>query len=55
MNRKDIAKEITKALLDNDVLDENNFSYDTDALLDYVQKVILEHIKDYSLLSGTVF
>ena len=41
MNRTDIAKAIAEDLLNNDVLDENNF--------------ILEHLKDYSLLSGIVF
>ena len=55
MNRTDIAKAIAEDLLNNDVLDENNFSYDTDALLDYVQNIVLEYIKEYSLLSGTVF
>jgi len=55
MNRTDIAKAIAEDLLNNDVLDENNFSYDTDALLDYVQNIVLEHIKEYSLLFGTVF
>ena len=55
MNRTDIAKAIAEDLLNNDVLDENNFSYDTDALLDYVQNIVLEHIKEYSLLSGRVF
>lgn len=29
MNRNDIAKAIAEDLLNNDVLDENNFSYDT--------------------------
>jgi len=55
MNRTDIAKAIAEDLLNNDVLDENNFSYDTDALLDYDQNIVLEHIKEYSLLFGTVF
>ena len=55
MNRDDIAKAIAEDLLDNDVLDENNFSHDTAAIIQYVQNVILEHIKDYSLLCGTVF
>ena len=41
MNRTDIAKAIAEDLLNNDVLDENNFSYDTDALLDYVQNIVL--------------
>ena len=54
MNRNDIAKAIAADLLDNDVLDENNFSYDTVAILEYVQNIILEHLKDYSLLSGTI-
>ena len=55
MNRNDIAKAIAADLLDNDVLDENNFSYDTATILEYVQNIILEHLKDYSLLSGTIF
>ncbi len=55
MNRIDIAKAIAEDLLNNDLLDENNFSYDTATILGYVQNIILEHIKDYSLLSGTIF
>ena len=35
MNRTDIAKAIAADLLDNDVLDEHNFSYDTAAILEY--------------------
>ncbi len=55
MNRTDIAKAIAEDLLNNDVLDENNLSYDTAVILEYVQNIILEHLKDYSLLSGIVF
>lgn len=55
MNRTDIAKAIAADLLENDVLDENNFSYDTAAILEYVQNIILDHLKNYSLLSGTMF
>ncbi len=55
MNRTDIAKAIAEDLLNNDVLDKNNFSYDTAVILEYVQNIILEHLKDYSLLSGIVF
>lgn len=55
MSREIIAKDIAAELLDNEALDENNFSHDTDAILKYVQAVILDHLKDYSLLSGTVF
>jgi len=55
MNRIDIAKAIAEDLLNNDVLDENNFSYDTATFLEYVQNIILEHLKDYCLLSGTIF
>jgi len=51
MNRNDIAKAIAEDLLNNDVLDENNFSYDTVTILEYVQNIILEHLKDYSLFS----
>ena len=55
MNRTDIAKAIAEDLLNNDVLDKNNFSYDTAVILEYVQNIILDHLKDYSLLSGIVF
>lgn len=55
MYRTDIAKAIAEDLLNNNVLDENNFSYDTVAIIEYVQNIILDHLKDYSLLSGTVF
>ena len=59
MNRTDIAKAIAADLLDNDILDdaldEHNFSYDTAAILEYVQNIILEHLKDFSLLSSTIF
>lgn len=55
MSRTDIAKAIAEDLLNNDVLDENNFSYDTAVILEYVQNIILEHLKDYSLLSGAIF
>ena len=55
MNRTDIAKAMAADLLDNDVLDKHNFSYDIAAILEYVQNIILEHLKDYSLLSGTIF
>lgn len=54
-NRNDIAKAIAKDLLNNDALDEHNFSYNTAAILEYVQNIILKHLKDYSLLSGTIF
>lgn len=55
VNRIDMAKAIAEDLLNNDVLDENNFSYDTAVILEYVQNIILYHLKDYLLLSGTVF
>ncbi len=55
MSRQDIARSIAEDLLNNDVLDEHNFSYDTDAILEYVQNVVIDHLKDYSLLAGTIF
>lgn len=55
VNRIDMAKAIVEDLLNNDVLDENNFSYDTAVILEYVQNIILYHLKDCLLLSGTVF
>ncbi len=40
MNREDIAREIA--------LDRYNYGYDNNALLAHVQKIILEHLEDYS-------
>lgn len=55
MSREDIAKRIAEELLNDNVLDEQNFNYDTDAILRHVQDTILSHLRNYSLLAGTVF
>ncbi len=55
MKREDIAKRIAEDLLNDNVLDEQNFNYDTDAILQHVQDAVLSHLRDYSLLSGTIF
>ena len=55
MTREDIAHEIALDLLGADALDIHNFGYDDDAVIEYVQKVILERLRDYTLLSGEVF
>lgn len=54
MSRKDIARRIAEDLLNNDVLDEQNFNYDTDAILEYVQGVVLAHLRDFTLVSGVI-
>ena len=54
MKREDIAKHIAEELLNDNVLDENNFNYDTDAILQHVQDTVLSHLRDYSLLAGTI-
>lgn len=53
-DRKDIAYQIATELLDNDVLDLNNFGYDADSLLIFVQEIILSHLKDYLIISGAL-
>lgn len=55
MSRADIALEIALDLLGADALDRYNYGYDDNTLIAHVQKIILEHLKDYSLLSGTIF
>lgn len=55
MSREDIAHKIALDLLGADALDRHNYSYDDNALIAHVQKIILEHLEDYSLLSGTIF
>ncbi len=51
-DRTDLALAIAKDLLDQDTIDLNNFSNDTNTLLDFVQEIILEHLKDYLIVSG---
>ncbi len=53
-NRTDIALSIATELLEQDALDLNNFGYDTDSLLSFVQEIILNHLKDYLVISGTL-
>lgn len=53
-NRTDIAMIIAAELLESDALDLNNFGYDIDSLLSFVQGIILYHLKDYLLVSGTL-
>lgn len=55
MNRNDIALTIAKDLLDHEMLDENNFSYNTEELLQCTSNIILERLKDFMLISGTMF
>ena len=46
--------QIANELLDNEILDENNFSKDTDTLVQCVSGIILAHLKDYVILSGDI-
>ena len=54
MTKKDIAHEISLDLLGADVLDRHNFDYDDDAVIDYVQQIIFDHLRDYVIVSGTI-
>jgi len=51
-DRTDIALAIAEDLLEQDALDLNNFADDTDTILNFVQKTILNHLKDYLIVSG---
>ena len=53
-NRNDIALEIANELLDNEKKKKNNFSHDTDMLLQCVSGIILAHLKDYTIVSGDI-
>lgn len=53
-DRTDIAYQIATELLEQDALDLNNFGYDVDSLLSFVQEIILNHLKDYLIVSGTL-
>lgn len=53
-DRIDMAYQIATELLDNDALDLNNFRYDADSLLSFVQEIILSRLQDYLIISGTL-
>lgn len=53
-DRTDIAMLIAEELLESDALDLNNFRYDVDSLLSFVQGIILYHLKDYLIISGSL-
>ncbi len=53
-NRTDIALSIATELLEQDALELNNFANDTDTLLSFVQEIVLNHLKDYLIISGTL-
>lgn len=54
MTSENIARNIAEDLLNNDVLDEHNFNYDTDTILDYVQNVVIDRLKDFLIIQGNL-
>ena len=53
MTKKDIATKIAETMLDDGMLDENNYNDDTVALLKDVQSIILEQLENYIMIIGT--
>lgn len=53
-DRTDIAYQIATELLEQNALDLNNFGHDAEPLLRFVQEIILSHLKDYLIVSGTL-
>ncbi len=51
-DRTDVAFSIAEDLLEQDALNLDNFADDADALLNFVQEIVLEHLKDYLIVSG---
>lgn len=54
MDRSDIARAIAEELLDDDILDIHNFSGDAEGILGCVQGIILKHLQDYLIISGSL-
>lgn len=54
IKREDIAKRIAEELLNDNVLDEQNFNYDTDAILQHVKDTVLSHLRDFTFVQGNV-
>lgn len=53
--RSSIAMKIAQELLDREMLNESNYCFDAEAILNDTSEVVLEHLRDYMLLSGTIF
>lgn len=54
MSREDIAKRIAEDLLNFDALDMNNFADNTDNALRFVESIVLERLKDFTLVQGNL-
>lgn len=54
LNLSDEAIEEVAENRIGDALDLNNFRYDVDSLLSFVQEIILSHLKDYLIISGSL-
>ena len=54
MKREDIAKRIAEDLLNFDALDMNNFADNADNALRFVESIVLERLKDFTLVQGNV-
>lgn len=53
MNTKnDIAAAIAEELLNDDVLDVNNFNGDMPALLNCVRETVMKNLRDFIIVSG---
>ena len=52
MDKNKLAEKIATDLLDNDMLDLNNFGNDTTRLLECVQSTIYDDLSDFLIISG---
>jgi len=54
MTRAELIDRITKELFENDMLNEADYNFNTDTLLNDVRQAITKSLADYVILSGTV-
>lgn len=54
MKREEIARQIEEDLYNFDTLDMNNFADNTDTALRFVQDIVLERLKDFTLVQGNI-
>jgi len=54
MKKVELIKKISRELLENDMLDINNYSGNTDKLLKDVEKIITDNLADYVMVTGSV-
>lgn len=54
MSKSELITKIAKDMLDKGMLNEQNYNFDADALLNDVKNTIMMHLENYTIISGSI-